>query len=674
MRYVVPAGSVMALVLPAFSSRWFKKAAVLLQQAFHQRLDLSCFTVSQAEWVANRFGLSIHLNTLDTLAPEWQSRFDPPLSLLPYPDYAEHIAVRTVEAETTPVVFVVTGSEKALIGGAGALLRHFRFYADRMEFSRLQVDCRPLTPLRGVFFANRADSHSYFNFTDAQWEALLTDHALWGNNLAGCIPVHFPDWPGTAPWPEPGEFASAESRIMWEAHWRTQQAFCKHAAALGLSPAAWMPLHTAFPAMIPPELGDPRAGILDLAQTEARSLAAQLHEALLLNLPQVERIWLSPVLDPVSTSPTASHSPNIVLDMALRLRESFEQHGRSLEIWLGTSGYGEEPLDALFTRLAHVTSSAIRALICDPEDPSFVQIRREMPLPIQLLTAMPLSSAVKRIQSLVSFDPEGEYVFSGDVPVILPRAWAERFFSSAPLTYGALGISSGSHDEFVRFLWAALSWLPQPELDEIMEQYGHWYFGAEAAPCIRDALAALEAAWSPPQPQNREKAEEALARLDQAESRVPPRMRGLAEFRMQLLRIRALLDLALYDKSLADAQLVNRLRDLASCHASEISHGRICQDLLKWVNHFPDESLAARFHELGELRRALFRSHNLHVQAVDRIWNPSRLRRALAARLQAALRSPAPGEPQAFWEELRRGLPSGGEEPGNDRSSAGSQA
>ncbi|MFB3787326.1 MAG: hypothetical protein ACE15F_13255 [bacterium] len=656
MRYVIPARSVAALIIPESSSPRFPKAAAVLKRELEQRLDLALHIVPEREWSQGPYALSIHLATLDTLSPEWTRRFEPPLPLLPYPDYADHISLRTVKSELHPEVFVITGSDKALIAGAGALLRHLWFFEDRMEFPGLAADCRPLTPWRGIFFANRTDSNSYFNFTDRQWEELLTSHALWGNNLAGFIPVHFPDWPGTAPWPEPGEFASPESRIMWETHWRTQQAMGNLAAALGLSSAAWISAGTAFPAMIPPELGISCMGILDLTQLEARTLALHLQEALLTYLPQVDKIWFAPGPDPGMTSRGPSCPPGILLDMALRLRETRGNQGRPLEVWLGTEGYPEDELSALFGRLEDPGSTAIRVLVSDPEDPAFAMIKREMPLTGLLLTATPLSSAVRRIQPLISFGPEREAVYAGDAPVILTREWARRYFEAAPLTYGALGISSGCHDEFSRFVWSMLSWSPQPGVDEVREWYGHWFFGAEAAPFVRDATAAMDTAWNLPLSESREKAEEALSCLDQADKHVPPRMRERAGFRTRLLRVRALLDLALWEKSRADKQLADRLREFVSHHSSDTLSSSVFQDILKMIQNFPDASLAARFGELGELRRTLFQSGNLHVQAIDRAWKPSPLRHRLAALIQTALQSPSPDEQRAVWESIRNRL------------------
>ncbi len=659
MRYVIPARSAAALVLPVSSSPWFKKAAALLERELNQRLELSLHVVTETEWSPGRYALSIHFATLETLPPEWQNRFDPPLPLRPYPDYADHISLRTAESETHPSVFVITGSDKALIASAGVLLRHFRFYEGYMEFTLRAVDYRPLTPWRGAFFANRADSNSYFNFTASQWEALLTNHALWGNNLAGFIPAHFPDWPGTVPWPEPGGFASPESRIMWETHWRSQQAVFEQAAGLGLSPAAWMSADTAFPAMIPPELGNPRTGILDLTQSAARALASRLHESLLTHLPGVEKIWFAPGSNPGSAPANTSLPPGILLEMALRLRETLVKQGRPIDLWLGTQGYTEDELSTLLERLGESGSSAIRVLVCDPEDPAYALIKREMPLTGLLLTVTPLSSAVKRIQPMVSFNPEQETVLADDVPVILTMEWARRYFEAAPLTYGALGISTGCHDEFSRFVWSMLSWSPQTGVDEAREWYGNWFFGAEAAPHIRDALAAMETAWILPLPESKEKAGEALAHLDQAERLVPIRMRNRAGFRMRLLRVRALLDLALWEKNQADTRLADQLREFVSLPSSDALSSGIFQEMLKLIQNFPDETLAARFGELGELRRSLFHTDNLHVQAVDRAWKPSRLRQELAARVQAALQAHDSDDQRAVWETIRDRLRQG---------------
>jgi len=215
----------------------------------------------------------------------------------------------------------------------------------------------------------------------------------------------------------------------------------------------------------------------------------------------------SPPIDIVMLS--HSSSPQHLLDDSKSLRSLLDETGRKSAIWLKINDFSEEELRLLFDMIDASPPSIVKALAYNPSHHG-AMIRQEAPLAMQLVSLFPLD---------------------GEAPFSIAEL-GRRYFESAPLTYGALGETSGERDSLAQFAWSRLSWSPSLSLEELFEQYGHWFFGAKAAEPLRGALLALEKPTSPNSAHIRQQLEQAIAL-------VPPAMRELARSQLDSLRLGA---------------------------------------------------------------------------------------------------------------------------------------
>lgn len=640
MSITVPSASNVEIWVPQAQGELSLRAGELLRQELTRRIDLDIrLSTEIAAPQAPKAALRIAILTIHTVPPSWQERLDPPVRIYDYPDHAEYFSVRTVSGETVPTRLLICGSEKSSHAAAGAFLRSLGVYADRIEMDEDAQDYQPLTPVRGIFYANHADSHSYFNFSEAQWEEEIRNQALWGSNTFGWVPAHFPDWPGLSPWTDPPKFPSSEWRTIWETHWNRQTHMARQLARHGLRSLVWFPLDTAFPLTIPDEFSGDRRGFIDLRKEGALAFSIQQRLQLLQQLGGAHNLWLSThssltrsfLQSPLDVSGLVQY----IEDLQMALLE------QPVEIWLGTGGLSEDILAELFNWLQDA-SPLFRAILSGPGIEPQEMIFQELPFSIQLATLTPLSQAVRLSGPMPTWNAEQAFILGEDAPMTLPAQLAYYYFDLAPMTYGALGFSLNAQDEVHRFVWSLLSWSPQPSPEESLEMYGRWFFGAEAAPLIKTALLLLEASWKSEEGVSVEKAEQALERLHRAEAVIPPKLRPLAQSRLLSLRLRALLDIALKQKQELDRQGLERL--LPVFNGSETNEAEpILQKGRELIRQpVASDEFNTLLKELGDLRKQLFDQSNTMVLAVDRVMDPSPDRNWLAVQIEKGLQSQDP--------------------------------
>ncbi len=631
----IPSQSTIRLVLPSPPSSPYLQAADIFERELLKRLDVDVRTVHGSRLEGDS-ALDVYLGTPETLPRERLDDLDAPLTLLPFPDYAERINLRAIDHGTPPIIIIACGSDSALLCGIGAWMRHLEIWADGFAYRNLTENLQPLTPVRGMFYANTSDSNSYFTYSSEQWKTLITDDALWGNNTVGTIPVHFPEWPDTLPWPEPGRFLSPEWQTIWETHWARQCEIGETIQRLGLKSLIRLSYADAFPARIEKPLAGQKEGELDCSQSEAKKLAVTECENLLSRLPLPDAVWFSAHSSPVSPFVRAACNPGQFLEMAKSLNELLPS---DCELWLGSGGFSDEELAPLFDRLSALDRLPVRGAICGPEIGPHETVKRELPLDRQLMTMTPLSRAVRTANALETLGMPRSLIFSDDTPLVFPTQLARQFVETAPMTYGALGFSTGAHDEIHRYLWTAFAWSPQPSLEVMLESYGRWYFGADAAPHVRDALLSLESCWKTSLPESVPFAEDALTFLDRAESAVPPRMNALAKPRLQQLRLRALMDTTLGENEHASRHQIDTMLERLGKPSEADSTEATLQSAFETLKQSPYDGLETRFQQLTELRQAVFKTQGIHIQAVDRLLEPEPDRNWAIIQIDRSLRT-----------------------------------
>jgi hypothetical protein len=655
---IIKEHSVIEILVPEEQNQCSIHAGELFARALQMRFDLSISIARPlSELRVETPALRIWLCTSQTAPMDLQEWAEPPVKIFDVPEYEERFAIRTLMNEPIPAVLIVCGSEKAASAALGTLLFYLNIRENEIVIGEINRDSQPLTPIRGHFFANTSDSYSYFNFTLEQWRNLLDDYVLWGNNTFGWIPVHFPEWSGMSPFAEPPVFPSPEWKTIWRAHWTFQMSIYHYLKEHRLKKLIWIPVETAFPAEIPETLTSTRRGFLNMEEEDAWELSCRQRIQLLRNIGSFDFLWISShasILRPFGQpAMTAEEFYRYIQRFTRQLQDEETQP----EVWLDFSGFDEEELDELLDLLIDEKKPFVHVAVSGPGIVPFYMIKTDLPFSMQLVTMTHLTQSIRSSNSAHHLNTLQSFILGESTPAVLPIHLVNIYYELAPVTYGALGVSLGAQDEVQRFIWSRLSWAPNLTIEEILEGYGRWYFGADAAVYIRDALLELENAWNGESGLTPEKSHMALRRIEQAERHIPAKMRDLAMSRLILLKLRAYLDLAVTEKIALDNRVLKRLVDVVenNLHISD-AHLRL---KMAW-EAIEDSPESRTFNDLVDklslLQQELFKATNIHIPAIERLLEPSPDRNWFAVQIHQGLHCRDTAEKNEQLERIRENL------------------
>ncbi len=455
----------------------FQQVYGVLSEELQKRMELK---VEKASWEQVQKGSFAEVDllfvTLETL-PEPYYEVEPPPRIKPFEDYADHICLRFIQQGGKLTVLVITGHEKAWLFAAGAWLHRLRVYEERLELDTSPVDLRPMNPRRGCLFLNTRKTQEDFIADEGSWFEIIRNQVLWGNNLFGLIPSE----------PRERKYSSrkpyAEFDWMQSPHKERLDRIQTHAHELGLRNLVWQPY----------------SGVA------SGGLGKQFQQP-----PFCDILWLTPHEGLMEEEVEAQVSWKEYVQWGVEIQETFSRMEEKPEFWLGSTGYGEEELGALFAYVEEHTHLC-DALVSGPQQGMEAMMQKEMPLTLQLITMSLLSDR--------------------DRPLMAIGRTIQRFVDTSPLTYGSLALSAYPWEEVHRYLWSRMSWEPEPGLDLLLEGYGHWFFGAESAVNIKKGIMTLmqgEVSFE-------EQRSQAWNSFMEAGKKIPSMMRPWAEPRLELL-------------------------------------------------------------------------------------------------------------------------------------------
>ncbi|MHC4361998.1 MAG: hypothetical protein ACYSTZ_04160, partial [Planctomycetota bacterium] len=85
----------------------------------------------------------------------------------------------------------------------------------------------------------------------------------------------------------------------------------------------------------------------------------------------------------------------------------------------------------------------------------------------------------------------------------MPRMMARVHNVTAPLTDGSVAYNhTGCNNDLAKFVWSAMAWDPDADIDEVLREYGKVFFGEELAEEVAEGLLMLEDNWTGPIAEN----------------------------------------------------------------------------------------------------------------------------------------------------------------------------
>lgn len=478
-----------AVVVPRETSEVFQVAAAMLRSELVRRFEMPVEILESG--FTNReksFGAVFQFETIDTLSDEWMDRLDPPVKILHYADYADHVGIRSIDRDP-PRIVIVAGSDRSLPAAAGLLLRHITRDKTGLVSVKTDFDYQPLMPVRAALLQFNPTWHHEIEWSRDLRNYFLTEHALRGNNYVGLAidPALDREYSLTCGDAE----QSLRSRLIRANEWLGRAKSIGQKTILTVSCDALDNLENQG---APKSHSDDATGI-------------DRHSAICLIASQtagLDALYFTPSARRDNGPARCAISPTHYFHVGRSLYEAFQKNNQEIELWLGVDGFSDDEISAVIDCCHQEPAPYPKALVCESGNRHLEMVRREMPL-----NKLFLSTAG------VTLLPEGQTIEQQ------AHQWLETFYHNAPLSYGVLTLAGNQGGDLFHFVRSMLSWHPQPPFDELFPLYAEWYLGRDAAPLFLNLTR---------QPVGRD---EVRKHLEEIKNRVPSAMRELAESKLK---------------------------------------------------------------------------------------------------------------------------------------------
>jgi hypothetical protein len=428
-----------------------------------------------------------------------------PVFLLGRADQLKHAAGNKAEGFSvissttgTPTVTVTGYDDRAVVFGAGYVLRHLYMDRQRLEIdSGINITTAPKVALRGHQLGYRPKTNAYDAWSVPMWDQYIRELAIFGTNAIELIPPRSDDAPDSPHFPlPPMEMMVEMSRIANE---------------YGLDVWIW------YPAM-DRDYSDPKT---------VESALAEWAEVFR-RLPRIDAIFV-PGGDPGHTQ------PKYMMALLEKQTQNLRKYHPKAQMWMSPQSFGKDWMEEFFG-IMKTEPAWLSGIVFGPQNMyGLPELRERIPkrYPIRFYPDITHST---HSQYPV---PDWDYPFAitEGRETINPRPMDEAaiFRAFLPYTTGFLTYSEGCNDDVNKFVWSGLGWNPDANVKDILTEYSRFFMGDKVAGGFADGLFALERNWRGTLISNAG-VDSTLLQFEQLERDAPPQMRANWRFQQALYR------------------------------------------------------------------------------------------------------------------------------------------
>jgi hypothetical protein len=440
------------VVAPDGASKPVQRAVQMLREEIERRTQIRCaeaHAVPRDGRPAIVVGVSAQL---DRLAPDLVRR----LPAAPNGPEGFRLAV------TGGAVVVAGNSDRAVVFGAGYLLRHLEMRRGKVlrVADDLKVATAPLLPLRGHQLGYRPKVNAYDAFTVAMFDQYIRDLAVFGTNAIELIPPRSDDADDSPHFPLPKiEMMTEMSRICDE---------------YGVDVWIW------YPAMDK-----------DYSDPATVNFALREWEEVYRRLPRIDYIFV-PGGDPGHTQ------PKYLFALLEKQTALLHKYHPKAQMWMSPQSFGKEWMEE-FYGLMQAGPAWLSGIVYGP------QTRDDIPT---LAGRIPKRYPIRHYPDITHSTQAQFAVPDWDVAYAVtegregpnPRPTQERdiFRKYRNVGIGFLTYSEGVNDDVNKFIWSGLGWNPDEPVIEILREFSRYFIGEEYRDSFAQGLMALERNWVGP--------------------------------------------------------------------------------------------------------------------------------------------------------------------------------
>lgn len=416
-----------------------------------------------SEEIAKRTGIELKAGTL---AGE---QHDPVIALFPIeqtprhlqefvktmgvPEQAEGFSIAIRRDGNVPTIVLAGRDERGVLFAAGRLLLTLRMGAGQLQVpDDLRIATAPRYPHRGHQIGYRSLAHCYDAWTPADYEQYMRELAVFGANAFETM--DFSSGPHAKVSNE--EMAAGWARICADYGFD----FWLFTEAIG---------------------GEGKS-----AEEEQRTLESRLE--VIRRLPDLDHVYLTG-----GDGGTSHARPDLMFEWTGRFADEARKINPDLGVWVSNQGFGPERNNWFFSYLQQhqpewvtgVVYGAWNRILADEQrarTPEHYPIRRYCDIGHCLRAQYPVPGWDRAFAQTLGREPFAPR----------PKGHARIHNLFDEYADGFVTYSDGIGDDVNKFVWNALGWDPDQDLNDVLLDYSRFFFGWDIGEEVRDGLFMLE--------------------------------------------------------------------------------------------------------------------------------------------------------------------------------------
>lgn len=379
------------------------------------------------------------------------------VSSMGVPEQAESFAIAVDQQGEAPIVVLAGRDERGVLFAAGRLLLQLRMLHDTIELpSDYRIATAPRYPHRGHQIGYRSLAHCYDAWTPETYEQYMRELAVFGANAFETTSFSPEDRDGPHAKVTKGEMARAWSRICNDYGF----SFWLFTSALG---------------------GDGKSDAAQLAGIESRLNTIRA-------IPHLDHVYLTG-----GDGGSSHRRPDLMFEWTERFAEKARKVHPDLGVWVSNQGFGPELNNWFFDYLQQQQPEWVTGVVYGAWSRILLDEQRaRVPSQYPVRRYSDIGHCVRSQYPVPGWDRAFAQTLGREPFAPRPRGHARIHNLFDQYADGFVTYSDGVGDDVNKFVWTALGWDPDQELDDIMLDYARFFFGWDIAEQVRTGLYMLE--------------------------------------------------------------------------------------------------------------------------------------------------------------------------------------
>jgi hypothetical protein len=378
------------------------------------------------------------------------------------PEKAEGYAIwvdRT--SRNAPTAYLMGRDDRGVLFAAGRLLRLLRMKRDELSLDgNVQISSAPRYPVRGHELGYRNTSNTYDAWDLDRYEQYIRDLAVFGANSVQLL--------------FDSDMSPKEGAHMTESSWDRLPKLSELVSSYGLDVWLWLALSD------------------EAISAEEMEAALELRRSMFERMPRIDVVFV-PGGDPGGTH------PEVLLPWMARLAEALAEFHPNAQLWLSNEAMEHEWNDYLFDYLQKNQPEWLDGIVFGTwVKLSLAEERERTPERYSIVRYADITHCIACQYPVPDWDRA--FVSTLGREPINPRPMGTAHIHNllAPLSSGFITYSDGVNDDVNKFVWNAMGWDPDADLETVLKEYGRYFIGEDEGEAVSQGLLALERNWTGP--------------------------------------------------------------------------------------------------------------------------------------------------------------------------------